>query len=63
MVIDTEKVRLYRGIITEVTDVSVSIDLNGRMGMLRFPLRMLVSDKKPTVGQEIAIYLGYPEII
>lgn len=63
MEIDTDKVRLYRGIITEITELSVSIDLTGRMGMMRFPLRMLISDKKPEVGAEIAIYLGYPEVI
>lgn len=55
--------RMYEGIIVEVTDGSVVIDLKGRIGQLKLPLRMLISDVKPEIGHEVGFMLSYPEVI
>ncbi|QEH61399.1 hypothetical protein SCHIN_v1c02010 [Spiroplasma chinense] len=63
MLVDIDNIRLFEGIITEVTDVSVSVDLAGRMGMMRVPLRMVITDKKLEVGQKVSINMSYIEVI
>lgn len=56
-----DKLIYMEGIITEVTDGGVSIDLKGRLGSLKIPMRMLISDKKPEVGQEVGFRMSFPE--
>lgn len=55
--------RLIRmeGIITEVHDGAVAIDLKGRLGSLRIPLRMLISEYPLRVGQEVAWNMSFIE--
>lgn len=55
--------RLIRmeGIITEVHDGAVAIDLKGRLGSLRIPMRMLISDYPLQVGQEVAWNMSFIE--
>ena len=36
--------RYYEGIVIELTDCSVVIDLTGRMGQLKLPRRMVICD-------------------
>jgi len=55
--------RMYEGVIVELTDGGVVIDLKGRMGQLRVPKRMLICDNTPQVGQEVGFMLSYPEVI
>lgn len=51
------------GIIVEVKDGGVTIDLKGRLGQLKIPLRMLISDYPLKVGQEVGFMLSYPEVL
>jgi len=55
--------RMYEGIIVELTDGGVVIDLKGRMGQLKVPRRMLICDVTPEVGHEVGFMLSYPEVI
>ena len=42
---------LYEGVISEVTDAGVTIELKGRLGTLEIPKRMLICEHDPQVGQ------------
>ncbi len=55
--------KVYHGIIVGIKGGSVDIDLKARLGRLSIPMRMLISDNKPQLGQEVAFYLSYPEVI
>ena len=52
--------RVWKGIIIELTDASVIIDLIGR---LEIPNRMIISDYELKVGQEVAFLMSYPEVL
>lgn len=54
---------LVRGRITEVSDVGVKIDFNGRMGALSIPRRSVITDKAIEINDEIEIYISYAQII
>jgi hypothetical protein len=49
------------GIIVEVHDGSVAIDFKGRLGHLRIPKRMIISDYDLEVGQEVAWNMSFIE--
>ena len=55
--------RLIRmeGVIVDVDDCSISVDLKGRLGFFKAPRRMFVCDYEPRVGQEIAWNMSFPE--
>lgn len=53
---------MYEGIIVEVHDGSVTIDLKGRLGQLKIPKRMIISNYDLEVGQEVGFLLSYPEV-
>ncbi|WP_071396375.1 CBO2463/CBO2479 domain-containing protein [Bacillus tuaregi] len=55
--------RMYEGIIVEVTDASVTIDLKGRLGQLKIPRRMLISQYDVQMGQEVGFMMSYPEVL
>lgn len=55
--------RVFEGIIVETTDASVTIDIKGRLGQFKIPLRMLISEDEVKIGQEVAFLLSYPEVI
>ena len=55
--------RMFEGIIVEVTEGSVTIDIAGRMGQLKIPLRMLISDDTPKMGQVVGFLMSYPEVL
>lgn len=59
----TSSERYYEGIIIEVTDGSVVIDLKGRMGQLRLPKRMVISEENLKEGHEVGFLMTYPEVI
>lgn len=56
-----DKLIRMEGIITEVHDGAVAIDLKGRLGSLRIPMRMLISDYPLQVGQEVAWNMSFIE--
>ncbi|NEZ46036.1 hypothetical protein FDF74_02275 [Clostridium niameyense] len=52
-----------QGVIVEVTDGSVAIDFKGRLGYLRVPKRMIISDYELKVGQEIGLNMSFVEVL
>ncbi len=55
--------RMYEGILVEITDASVTIDLKGRLGQLKIPLRMLITEYELKLGQEVGFLMTYPEVL
>lgn len=58
-----DKVNYYEGIITEVHDGSVAIDIKGRLGSIKIPKRMIISDYELKVGQIVAFNMSFIEQI
>ncbi|CUX24040.1 CBO2463/CBO2479 domain-containing protein [Clostridium sp. C105KSO13] len=56
-----DKIIRMEGIIVEVHDGCVGIDLKGRLGYLKIPMRMLISDYPLVVGQEVAWNMSFIE--
>ena len=57
----TDKIIYMEGIIVEVHDGAVGIDLKGRLGFLKIPMRMLISDYEIKVGQEVVFNMSFIE--
>lgn len=57
----TDKIIYMEGIIVEVQDGAVGIDLKGRLGFLKIPMRMLISDYEIKVGQEVGFNMSFIE--
>jgi len=55
--------RFFEGIVVEVNDCSVTIDLKGRMGELKVPRRLVITEYEILVGQEVGFMMTYPEIL
>jgi len=55
--------RMFEGVLVEVSGGGAVIDFNGRLGQLKLPLRMLISDEAPKVGQTVRFMMSYPEVI
>jgi hypothetical protein len=51
------------GIIVGIQDGAVTMDLKGRLGSLKIPRRMLISDYELVVGQEVGFMMGHPEVV
>ena len=49
------------GVIVEVHDGCVGIDLKGRLGFLKVPMRMMITDYPLKVGQEVAWNMSFIE--
>ena len=58
-----DKINYFEGIITEVDDCSVSIDLKGRLGHMKLPRRMVITDYELTIGQEVGFRMSFPEVL
>ncbi len=58
-----DKVNYYEGIITEVHDGMIALDLRGRLGSIRVPKRMVISDFELEVGQIVALNMSFIEQI
>jgi hypothetical protein len=56
-----DKIIRMEGIIVEVHDGAVAIDFKGRLGHLRIPKRMIISDYDLEVGQEVAWNMSFIE--
>ena len=46
--------RVFEGVITEVNDVSVKMDI---------PRRLLITEYDPKVGEEVGWLMSYPEVL
>ena len=57
------KIIYMEGIITEVHDGGIAANLNGRLGSLRVPMRMVISDNKLKIGQKIGFNMSFIEQI
>mgnify|MGYP000124105739 FL=1 len=57
----TDRLIYMEGIIVEVHDGAVGIDLKGRLGFLKIPIRMLISDHEIKVGQEVGFNMSFIE--
>ncbi len=49
------------GVIVEVHDGCVGVDLKGRLGFLKIPMRMLITEYPSKVGQEVAWNMSFVE--
>lgn len=58
-----DEVRYLEGIIVEINDCAVTIDFKGRMGNLKIPMRMLITDYPLEIGQEVGLNMSYVEVI
>ncbi|HAX52707.1 CBO2463/CBO2479 domain-containing protein [Muricomes intestini] len=56
-----DKIIRMEGVIVEVHDGCVGIDLKGRLGYLKIPMRMLITDYPLLVGQEVAWNMSFIE--
>ena len=52
-----------KGIITEVHDGSVSIEFKGRLGSMKIPMRMLITDYELQEGMEIGLKMSFVEVL
>lgn len=55
--------RMFEGVIVEITDASVKIDIKGRLGQFHLPRRMLISEYDVQLGQEVGFMMSYPEVL
>lgn len=58
-----DKIIEMQGVIVEVHDGCVAIDFKGRLGNLRVPMRMLISDYPVKVGQEVGLRMSFVEVL
>ena len=56
-----DRILYMEGVIVEVHDGCVSVDLKGRLGYLRVPMRMFISDYEIKVGQEVGFNMSFME--
>lgn len=56
-----DKIIRMEGVIVEVSDGGVGIDLKGRLGYLKVPMRMLITDYPLVKGQEVAWNMSFIE--
>lgn len=54
-----DAINYYEGVITEVHDGSVAFDIKGRLGSVRIPKRMIITDYELKVGQEVAFNMSF----
>lgn len=59
----TDKIIYMEGVITDVQDGAVEIDFKGRLGHIKVPLRMLISDYPLKVGQEVGLRMSFLEVL
>jgi hypothetical protein len=58
-----DKIIEMYGVIVEVHDGAVSIDLKGRLGFMKIPMRMLITDYPLKVGQEVGFKMSFIEVL
>lgn len=55
--------RMFEGVLVEITDGGVTIDLKGRLGQFKIPKRMIISAHELQIGQEVGFMMSYPEVL
>ncbi|MDK2804380.1 MAG: hypothetical protein PWR23_1384 [Peptostreptococcaceae bacterium] len=58
-----DKIIYMEGIIVDFDDCSVSIDFKGRLGFLKVPKRMIITDYPIEVGLEVAMNMSFVEVL
>ncbi|MDR7855307.1 CBO2463/CBO2479 domain-containing protein [Tissierella sp.] len=58
-----DETRYLEGIIVEISDGAVGIDFKGRMGYLKIPMRLLITDYPLEIGQEVGLNMSYVEVL
>lgn len=58
-----DKIIEMQGVIIEVHDGCVAVDLKGRLGYLKVPMRMLITDYPLKVGQEVGFKMSFVEVL
>ena len=58
-----DKIITMQGVIVDVQAGAVEMDLKGRLGSLKVPMRMLITDYPLEVGQEVEFKMSFPEVI
>lgn len=58
-----DKLIAMEGIIVELSDGAVSIDLKGRLGFLKVPMRMIICDYPLAIGQEVRFQMSFIETL
>jgi hypothetical protein len=56
-----DRIIRMEGVIVDVSDGGISVDLKGRLGHIEVPLRMVISDGPLEVGQEIGWNMSFLE--
>lgn len=59
----SDRIIEMQGVIVEVHDGCVGIDLKGRLGFMKIPLRMLITDYPLKVGQEVGFRMSFIEVL
>lgn len=52
----------YTGTITELNDTYFYVQITARMGVLKLPLRCLISENSPKVGDKVKFLMSYVEM-
>ncbi|HBJ2608612.1 hypothetical protein CJF15_17765 [Clostridium botulinum] len=58
-----DKILEMQGVIVDVSDGAIAIDFKGRLGYLKVPRRMIISDYELKVGQEIGLNMSFVEVL
>ncbi|WP_313019334.1 CBO2463/CBO2479 domain-containing protein [Acetoanaerobium noterae] len=58
-----DKIIYMEGIIVDFDDCSVSVDFKGRLGFLKVPKRMLITDYPLEIGLEVAMNMSFVEVL
>ncbi|CBH22352.1 conserved protein of unknown function [Acetoanaerobium sticklandii] len=58
-----DKIIYMEGIIVDFDDCSVSVDFKGRLGFLKVPKRMLITDYPLEIGLEVAMNMSFIEVL
>lgn len=58
-----DKIIYIEGVIVDFDDGSVSIDLKGRLGFMKVPRRMIITNFEFQIGQEIGMNMSFPEVL
>lgn len=55
--------RYIEGVVSEVSDCAITIDLKGRLGKLKVARRMIISDHEIKLGHEVGFMMSFPEVL
>ncbi len=58
-----DKIIEMYGVIVEAHEGMVCIDLKGRLGYMKIPMRMLITDYPVQVGQEVGFRMSFIEVL